>query len=144
MADKEIHAFSDKSVVPGEDLLFSLIGHKKIYWQTILRTVSESHKNITWGWNYYNDGKQWLFKLVQKQKTILWGAVLSNGSFRITFYFNDKAESAILSGDIPEKQKMEFMNGKRYGKIRDISLLVGSYEDVETVLKLAALKVELK
>ncbi|HEX2968612.1 MAG TPA: DUF3788 family protein [Bacteroidales bacterium] len=144
MAEKELLALSNPNIRPGDDLVFSLIGDKKVYWQQILKHLSENYKDITWSWNWYNDGKQWLFKLVQKKKTILWSGILSTGQFRMTFYFGDKAEPVILSSDIPQKVKDEFVNGQRYGKIRAITILVNSPDDVETVLKTAAIKIKLK
>ena len=144
MSAKEIFALPDKTNVPTDDLIFSLIGERKLLWQKILTTVSEKYQNISWSWNYYIDGKQWLFKLVQKKKTIFWAAILNTGSFRVTFYFGDKAEQIIESGNLPETIKDDFRTGKRYGKIRAISILVNSEEDVTNVLKVADIKIKLK
>lgn len=144
MAEKETLALSNPNLQPGDDLVYSLLGDKKILWQKILRHMLDKYMDIMWSWNWYNDGKQWLFKLVQKKKTIFWAAILSTGQFRITFYFGDKAEDTILSSDLPENLKIEFMTGPRYGKIRPLSLLVNTEEDVETVMKAAAIKVKLK
>lgn len=144
MAEEEILALSNKTIVPGEELIFSIIGTNKVYWQHILKTISENHKNVTWGWNYYNDGKQWLFKVVQKKKTLFWGAIVVTGDFRLTFYFGDKAEPAINGSDLPEKIREGFRTAKRYGAIRPISLIVKSDEDVEIILKLVDIKASLK
>jgi len=64
-------------------------------------------KNISGNWNYYNDGKQWLFKLVQKKKTVFWAGILSD-TFRVTFYFGDKAESLIEASELPSNIKNNF------------------------------------
>ncbi len=140
MAEKEILALSDRLVQPTDELIFSLIGERKIYWQKILGRISEEYKNITWSWNYYNDGKQWLFKLVQKKKTIFWGAILTTGAFRITFYFGDKAEPTINASGLPQSVKEGFKTAKKYGAIRPVTLLVSSDADVDIVLKLAEIK----
>lgn len=144
MADKELLAFPDKDVKPTDESIFSIIGSNKDYWQRILKSIPEKHKDISWSWNYYNDGKRWLFKLIQKKKTLFWGAVLTTGDFRTTFYFGNKAEPLVVSSDIPEKHKEEFLNAKRFGSLRAISILVRSDEDVDTVLKLADLKSKIK
>jgi hypothetical protein len=144
MSEKELLALSNPSVYPSDDLVFSLIGGKKAYWQKILKHVLDNYKDISWIWNYYNDGKQWLFKLVQKKKTIFWAAILATGDFRITFYFADKAEPLIYNSDIPQKNKEEFKTAKHYGAIRPATLVVSSEEDVNTVLKLAEIKIKLK
>lgn len=143
MAEKEILALSNPSVYPNDDLVFSIIGERKSLWQQILKHMLDQ-KDISWSWNYYNDGKQWLFKLVQKKKTVFWGAVLATGEFRITFYFADKAESLIYGSDLPQIVKENFKTAKKYGAIRPATLLVNTEDDVETVLKLAEIKMKLK
>ncbi|MFH0842470.1 MAG: DUF3788 family protein [Bacteroidota bacterium] len=143
MDEKEIFAFSDKNVKPTEELIFSKIGDKKILWQKMMKYLSDNYKDASGSWNYYNDGKQWLFKMVQKKKTIFWLAVL-DGSFRVTFYFGDKAEPVILSGDLPQAVRDGFIQGKHYGKIRAITTKVTSPSDVETITKLIDIKTKLK
>lgn len=144
MAEKEVFAFPDRNQPPDDERLALLLGEKKKLWDQILDNIQRSYKDITWSWNYYNDGHQWLFKLVQKKKTILWSACLASGDFRMTFYFGDKAEETILLSDLPEKVKNDFADGPRFGKIRASSLLVRTREDLDSVLKLAAIKVKLK
>lgn len=143
MAEKEQLAFSNPARQPGDDLIFALIGDRKKFWMAIMKHMLENYKDVSWSWNWYNDGKQWLFKLVQKKKTIFWAAVLTTGQFRITFYFGDKAEPVILGSDLPQKIKDGFMDGPRYGKIRGITLLVEKDEDVDVVLKIAEIKSKL-
>ena len=99
--------------------------------------------NDTGSWNYYNDGKQWLFKLVNKKKTVFWAGILS-GTFRITFYFGDKVEPLLAASDIPEKIKDEFKTAKRYGAVRAISLVINDKTDVGNVMKLIAIKHKMK
>jgi ABC-type uncharacterized transport system YnjBCD substrate-binding protein len=144
MAEKEILALSNPNLQPGDDLVFMLIGDKKVYWQKIIKHMLDTYSGVTWSWNWYNDGKQWLFKLVRKNKTVFWAAILTTGQFRITFYFGDKAEPAILSADLPKSIKENFLIGPHYGKIRAVSLLVNTPEDADTVLKVADLKIKMK
>jgi hypothetical protein len=144
MAENEVLAFPDKSIVPTDELIFSIIGERKELWQWILKSVSEKYKDVSWSWNYYNDGKQWLFKLVQKKKTFFWGAILKTGDFKITFYFGDLGEPLIMAADLPQKMKDDFRTGKRYGKIRAISILVKTEDDADNVLKVADIKSKLK
>jgi len=143
MDEKEKFAFSDKNVKPSEELIFSKIGDKKIFWQKIMKYLSDNYKDASGSWNYYNDGKQWLFKMVQKKKTNFWLAVM-DGTFRVTFYIGDKAEPVILSGDLPQAVKDGFMQGKHYGKIRAVTTDVNSNSDVETIMKLIDIKTKLK
>jgi hypothetical protein len=133
----------DRSVVPTSDYVFSLLGEKKILWQEIHAFLEENYKDASGSWNYYNDGKRWLYKMVLKKKTLFWGSLLKEG-FRITFYFGDKALPLIEESSLPEKVITDFKNAKKYGAIRPVTLEVLSKDEVEIIRKLIAIKVKLK
>lgn len=142
MAEEYKLVLSDKLVIPTEDHIFSFIGEKRFDWQRILSYAAENY-NDAGSWNYYNDGKQWLFKLVNKKKTIFWAGILAD-TFRITFYFGDKVEPLMDASDLPEKIKDEFKSAKRYGAIRGLSIIVRDKTDVDNILKLIIIKHKLK
>lgn len=144
MPEKELLAFPDREMAPTDELIALKLGRKKKLWDHVLKSLKDNHKDISWSWNYYNDGHQWLFKLVQKKKTILWGAVLATGDFRMTSYFGEKAAPEIEASSLPQKMKDESRNHPRYGKIRAITSIVESEEDAENVLKVAAIKIQMK
>jgi hypothetical protein len=143
MSDSEHIKLSDGNIKPDDKLILSVIGDKMRYWKEIMEYLNEKYSGASGDWNYYNDGKQWVFKMTWKKKTIFW-IVLVKESFRVTFYFGDKAEEHIFSADIPQKLKDDFRDGKRYGKIRAISLEINDISDVETVKKVAEIKVKMK
>jgi hypothetical protein len=143
MGEKEEMILSDRQVIPTDEYIISILGEKKILWQNIISYAKDNFKDISYVWNYYNDGKQWLFKLSQKKKTIFWGALYKD-TFRITFYFGDKVEPLLENSDLPLKIKEDFKTSKRYGLIRPISTKIFSESDVESVKKLIAIKIKLK
>jgi hypothetical protein len=143
MAEKEELILSDRQVVPDDEYIFSILGDKRIFWQDIISFAANNYKDISGDWNYYNDGKQWLYKLTQKKKTIFWGA-MHKDTFRITFYFGDKVEPLLENSELPLKIKEDFKVSKRYGSIRSISQKIFSASDVENVKKLIAIKIKLK
>ena len=143
MAEKEIILFSDPDVKPDQKLIFSKIGSKEKLWQALMSFMSENYKESEGTWNYYNDGKRWLFKMVLKKKTIFWATVLE-GAFRITFYFGGKAEPVIVASDLSDNAKQQYLTGPRYGKIRAITILVNDISDVSMIEKIIAIKVKLK
>jgi hypothetical protein len=143
MAEKEIILFSDPDVKPDQKLIFSKIGSKKKLWQALMSFMSENYKESEGTWNYYNDGKRWLFKMVLKKKTIFWATVLE-GAFRITFYFGGKAEPVIVASDLSDNAKQQYLTGPRYGKIRAITIPVNDMSDVSMIEKIIAIKVKLK
>ena len=89
MADKEENLLTDKLIYPTDDYIFSIIGDKKIFWQNIMNHMADNYKDSSGEWNFYNDGKRWLFKMIHKKKTIFWAAILTD-TFRITFYFGEQ------------------------------------------------------
>jgi hypothetical protein len=143
MAEYEKIDLSDKSVTPTDDFIFSVIGERKDHWIRIMNYLSENYPDASGTWNYYNDGKQWLFKFVHKKKTVFWAALLT-GAFRITFYLGNKADSIIENSDLPVSIKEEFKSAKRYGQIRPLTLIVSDYSDVDNVLKMIILKSKMK
>jgi hypothetical protein len=143
MSDKQIFILSDKSTIPSDELIFSIIGDKCGMWKKMVDFATENSKDVTGSWNYYNDGKQWLFKLGQKKKTIFWAALMHDG-FRITFWFGDKAEPLIESADLPDSIKQEFRSAKKIGLIRPLSIFVSDNQDLEHVFTLISVKQKIK
>jgi hypothetical protein len=143
MSEKENLILSDKQIIPNDEYIFSIIGDKKSLWQSIMNYASENYKDISGSWNYYNDGKQWLFKLVYKKKTIFWAGILKD-TFRITFWFGDKAEPLIEGSNLPELIKDDFKTARKYGSIRGVSIKVHEQADVDNVLKLIEIKHKIK
>ena len=139
----EEKVLTDQNQFPTENVIFSHIGNSKIYWQLIFQHIQTDHPDFSEQWKYYNDGKSWLLKITKKSKTIFWLSILKD-SFRITFYFGDKAESAIMESSISEELKNEFKNGKRYGKIRGITSTINSNKDIENVKSLIKIKLSIK
>lgn len=134
---------TDKSVYPDDELIFSIIGVNSIHWKKLLASVRELYPASEEVWNYYNDGKNWLFRVILKKKTLFWMAVHED-TFRITFYFGDKAEPLIEKSSLPGELKATFKNGTRYGKIRPISFKVTSREDVNNALIITGIKAAMK
>ncbi len=134
---------NDKSVTPTNDLVFSIIGDKRILWQQILNYLYNNYSDVTEVWRFYNDGQSWLFRTLKKGKTIFWIRVLED-SFRIAFYFGDKAEPIIEQSDLPESIKTNFKNAKRFNTTRGISIEMTHENDVVNAIKLIELKLKIK
>jgi hypothetical protein len=134
---------TDKSVVPGEEQVFAIIGDKRLLWKKIMDYLYAKHSGISEEWKYYNDGKSWLFRSVQKRKTIFWIGVLKD-SFRVTFWFGNKAEPILEQSDLPESIKSDFRNAKRYNVLRSVSVQMNDQQDADNVIKLIELKMKIK
>ena len=137
MEEKQI--LSDKDIIPDDDLIFSLIGEKKYLWQNIMSYISVTYSDSAGGWRFYNDGKRWLFKMVNKKKTLFWISILEN-TFRVTFWFGDKAGPLIEESELPENIKDDFRKAKKYGSVRGVSIIMNDNRDTDNVIKLTEIK----
>jgi len=134
---------ADKEQFPTEEIVFSHIGESRSHWETLFHHIRNDYPQFSSEWRYYNDGKSWLLKTTRKSKTVFWLSVIQS-SFIVTFYFGDKAEPAIMASSISDRLKESFQNGKRFGKIRAITIQVENSKDVENVYSLIELKLSVK
>ena len=129
--------------MPSDEIVFSFIGKYKPLWISLFQYIQDQHPEITKEWRYYNDGKCWLLKATKKTKTIFWLSVIEK-TFRITFYFTDKAQKAIDSSTLPEELKEQFKSGKRYNKIRGLTIIVKNKKDCASAEELIRIKGSMK
>lgn len=61
-------ALTDKLTVPDETVLGNVLGQTKPLLDTLLCRAAQ----VNLAWNYYNDGKAWLGKLMYKRKNLGW------------------------------------------------------------------------
>jgi hypothetical protein len=134
---------TDKNEFPTEEIIYSHIGKSKILWHSVFEYIHSDHPDLSEEWKYYNDGKSWLLKVLKKSKTICWVSLLNN-SFRMTFYFTDKVEPLILNSNISDELKEQFKNGKRYNKIRGLTITFKYKKDIEYAKTLIAIKLSIK
>jgi hypothetical protein len=134
---------NDKLLKPNDEIVFAIIGDKKVLWEQIRAYLNENQKDIFEEWKYYNDGKSWLFRVLKKKKTLFWIRVLDN-TFRVGFWFGDKAEAIIEQSDLSSNLKEDFKNAKRYGLIRSLSIEMHHSGDLENVIKLIEIKLKVK
>jgi len=139
----EPNLLTDPMVVPTDELVFSIIGGKSIFWQRIIGYLHENHTDISEVWRFYNDGKCWLFRTLKKKKTLFWVGI-SDGTFRVSFYLGGKAEPLIAQSDLPERIKNEFINDQSKSMFRSITINVDDSQDAENVIKLIEIKLKLK
>ena len=82
-------------------------------------------------------------KNMWKKKNVFWLSI-REGTFRITFYFTDRAAKAIADSTIPTEMKKQFKEGKQYGKIRGLTVVFKYKKDIETAKALLAIKLSVK
>ena len=134
---------TDQSLKPDEQLIISIIGEKYFWWQSIRAHLYENYNDITEEWKYYNDGKCWLFRTLNKKKTVFWIAVVQD-TFKLNFWFAVKAAPVIEASNLAVRIKADFENANRTKIGRGLSVVMTSPTDVEEVKKLIDIKLKIK
>lgn len=105
-----------KEEYPDDKVLSRYLGKVKNTWDSFMDFIEENYPSFSGEWRYYKDGKSWLYKLTKKKKTICWISVYDN----------------------------QLINGKRYGKIRGITVTIKKPVDLNSTKKLIAIKEQIK
>lgn len=134
---------NDKDEFPDDEVLSRYLGKTKTVWDSFMEFLNETYPSFSGQWRYYNDGKSWLYKLTKKKKTISWISVWNN-MFKTTFYFPDKAEDLIVNSKLKKEYIDKFVNGKRYGKTRGLTVEIKKVSDLASTKKLIEIKEKLK
>ena len=100
-------------------------------YQRTVQALSADDIQITW--NYYNDGKAWMGKLLWKKKNLGWLHIY-NGLFKITIYFIEKYRAGIETLDINPDRKSSFLQSPPVGKLLPMTFQVEQEKDLSDLL----------
>jgi hypothetical protein len=134
---------TNKDQFPTEEVIYSHLGKRKTLWTSLFEFIRKEYPGFQEEWRYYNDGKSWLLRITEKKKTVFWCSVTKNG-FRITCYFTDRAKQAIEKSPISNELKEQFKFGKRYNKIRGLTITFKNKKDVQYAKTVLAIKLKIK
>jgi uncharacterized protein DUF3788 len=140
---EEKPCLNDKDEFPDDEVLRRCLGKVKPVWDSFLALLGESYPSFSAEWRYYRDGNNWLYKVTKKKKTVCWVSVWAN-AFKTTFYFADPAEETIVTSTLKKEYVEQFLHGKRYGKIRGVTVTAKNSSDLPSIKKLIAIKEQLK
>jgi len=94
-------------------------------------------------WNYYNDGKSWLGKILNKKKNLCWLSVWDEG-LKLAFFFTEKTISGVYEMDINAEIKNSTKEAKPIGKLIPVVFFVTNKEKLNNGLSLIEYKKSLK
>lgn len=133
---------NDKDQFPDNKVLKRALGKAKDAWDAFMDFLDESCPEFSREWRYYNDGKNWLYKVTKKKKTICWVAVWPE-MFSTTFYFPERAEDLIKKSKLSKKYLDQFVN-RKYGKTRGITVKIKKQADLKATKALIEIKEKFK
>jgi hypothetical protein len=134
---------NDKDKYPDNEVLTQFLGTTIKTWDSFLELLKTDYPQISTEWRFYNDGKSWLFKVTKKTKTICWVSVWKK-LFKVTFYFNSKADEIINSSPLDDEIKEKYLHEKNIGKIKPITLEIKKKSQLKTIKELIEIKEKIK
>ena len=137
----ETQVLTDPLTEPDNTVLENALGNNYKLYEEFITRIQE--QNLVPEWNYYNDGKTWLGKILCKKKNLCWLSVWNTG-FKLTFYFPGKAVDGLFALDIDDDVKKLITETKPVGKSQPVILLIKNKKFLLTGLKLLEYKKSLK
>lgn len=137
----EAPILKDKNIFPTPEVLAGVLGTSYSAFEKF--SASAATVGLTLEWNYYNDGKVWLCKVLSKKKNLAW-LIVSEGCFRTTSYFTEKHLDRIADLQIAESIKEEFYQQKPSGKLIPMSVNITEKDQVKDALTMILFKKGLK
>lgn len=133
----------DKEQYPTGKILMNALADSYASFSELMTRIAGTEYGLTPEWNYYNDGKAWLCKVVYKKKTVFWLSIWQ-GYFKTAFYFTQRDCSGIHELDIAETIKADFISQKPVGKLLPLILNISTREQLDDLLKIIVYKKKLK
>lgn len=134
---------NNKDEYPDDEVLNRHLGKVKHTWDSFIELIREGSPSFSGEWRYYVDGHNWLYKVTKKTKTVCWVSVYA-GEFKTTFYFPDRAEDFITASKLRKEYVDQFLHGKKYGKIRGVTVSVKKPADLNATKILIGIKEQVK
>ncbi len=130
---------NDKNVYPTDDVLLKHLGKTKTIWDAFITQISSAFPSMFLEWNFYNDGKSWLCKLVHKKKTMCWISIWEN-YFKVTFYFTDKNSKDIHGLKIDQVCINNYRSNKSIGKLKPLTIDIKTKKVLSNAIELIKYK----
>jgi Protein of unknown function (DUF3788) len=133
----------DERAFPDDKVLKTALGDSYAAYSALINTVTADEFGLLPQWNYYNDGKAWLCKVVYKKKTVFWLSAWE-GYFKAAFYFTEKNCDGIDGLEIAPEIKQSFKSANHIGKLIPLALSIRSRNQLPDLLRIIAYKKGLK
>jgi len=137
----ENQLLKDPTVKPENAVLENALGKNYTRYTEFLNKLA--NHNLAVEWNYYNDGKSWLGKILHKKKNLCWLSIWDTG-FKLTFLFTEKTINGVHELNIDAGIKSMAQNAKPTGKLIPIILLLKNKKTIDDGFKILEYKRQLK
>jgi len=128
---------TDSNIYPNSNVIEKALNKDYESYEKFMEMVNE--RGLSAEWRYYNDGKNWLCKIINKKKTVCWLSVWDIG-LKVSFFFTEKT----IGGVYELKTKTHIEIAKQSGKLLPVILIIDSIEKLHDSVKLLEYKMKLK
>lgn len=137
----EKQILTDPMVTPENNILGEALGKNYQLYKDFFENIAK--KKLIPKWNYYNDGKSWLCKILNKKRNLCWLSIWNTG-FKLTFFFTEKTIDGVYKLETSNDIKNIAQETKPTGKLIPIIILVKNKKIINDVLKILEYKMSLK
>jgi hypothetical protein len=109
-------------------------------WKEIKKHLKAEYGELIEDWKFYGQKSGWILKTLRKKRNLFF-LVPSEGSFRLSFVFGDKAVAAAEQSDLPKDIITTLKNARKYAEGRGLQIEFKRQADVENIQKLVEIKV---
>jgi len=133
---------ADASIYPDSAVLAKVLGTK--HYSLFVKFARQiENLSLSFEWRYYNDGKEWLCKILHHKKNLGWLSIWPDG-FRVTVFLTAKTIDGFYALDINDEIKTCAREAKTIGKLLAVLTAINTDSVIEDVLKILEYKKQLK
>lgn len=128
----------DKEEFPTIEHLANHLSKKDLLlYQQLLEALHEH--SYQEDWNYYNDGHNWLSKILFKKKNLGWISIWETG-VKVTVYFGERVWPQLVANELFSKLEANDASIQKSGKLNAVLIPIQDEESLRTAIELVNLK----
>ena len=137
-----LSAFGDKSVMPDDNTVSTVLGDTANIWNELRAYVTDNYPNVAGEWKYYGKAAGWSYKLLSIKRNLLF-FVPREGVFRLRIVLGEKGCTCVeKDSELPEEIKQAFRDAVPYTEGRSVDIDVERREQLLAVNRLLEIKQE--
>jgi len=131
--------FDDKSRKPDEKMVSEAVGGAKKLWEELKSYCLDGYATVREEWKFYNSKSGWILTLREPKRVVLY-MVPEKGGFSAGVTLSKEAVEAAMSSGLPEEVKEVVRASPQYPEGRSVRLDIRKKQDLESMKKLAAMR----
>lgn len=132
----------DKEEFPTIENLANHLSEKDLLlYQQLLESIHEY--SFQEDWNYYNDGHNWLSKILFKKKNLGWISIWETG-VKMTVYFGERVWPQLVANELFSKLEVNEASIQKSGKLNAVLIPIQDEESLQVAVALINLKKTIK